>query len=249
VFEKGQRVRVRAAGVPDFATVRFALPGDRPGSWDLILVDDDRRHEVNLAPGDTETVRALLSDGRADSARVLAGMWTRWMDAADANPDVADDIYFVPALKGPKTALAAQHVMYNWIVPSHARNVDAAKEFLLHYTGNWPLVTYHSKLYDLPAFPKLVPQLNGWLDKDPFGAKPENKLAVLKNAIDWSTNIGHPGPANTAIGEVFATFVIPNMFAKAARGELSPQQAVADAERQIKPIFDKWRRRGLVGGA
>jgi ABC-type glycerol-3-phosphate transport system substrate-binding protein len=172
-----------------------------------------------------------------------------WRTAQEANPEVADDIYFTPALKGPKAALAAQHVMYNWIVPSHARNVDAAKEFLLHYTANWASATYHSKLYDLPAFPKLVPQLNNWLDNDPFGAKPANKLAVLKNAIDWSTNIGYPGPANTAEGEVFATFVIPNMFAKAARGELSPEQAVADAERQIKPIFDKWRRRGLVGGA
>jgi ABC-type glycerol-3-phosphate transport system substrate-binding protein len=171
-----------------------------------------------------------------------------WRTAQEVNPEVADDIYFTRALKGPKAALAAQHVMYNWIVPSHARNVDAAKEFLLHYTANWPSATYHSKLYDLPAFPRLVPQLNGWLDRDPFGAKPENKLGVLKNAIEWSTNIGHPGPANTAIGEVFATFVIPNMFAKAARGELSPEQAVADAERQIKPVFDKWRQRGLVGG-
>ena len=34
-------------------------------------------------------------------------------------------------------ALAAQHVMYNWIVPEHANNVDAAKEFLLHYTENY----------------------------------------------------------------------------------------------------------------
>ncbi|MFI7063971.1 ABC transporter substrate-binding protein [Kribbella sp. NPDC050124] len=171
-----------------------------------------------------------------------------WRTAQEANPEVADDIYFTPALKGPKVGLAAQHVMYNWIVPSHARNVDAAKEFLLHYTANWPSATYHSKLYDLPAFPKLVPQLNSWLDNDPFGAKPANKLSVLKNAIDWSTNIGYPGPANTAEGEVFATFVIPNMFAKAARGELSPDQAVAEAERQITPIFDKWRQRGLVGG-
>jgi ABC-type glycerol-3-phosphate transport system substrate-binding protein len=171
-----------------------------------------------------------------------------WRTAQEANPEVADDIYFTPALKGTKTAFAAQHVMYNWIVPSHAGNVDAAKEFLLHYTANWASATYHSKLYDLPAFPKLVPQLNSWLDNDPFGAKPANKLSVLKNAIEWSTNIGYPGPANTAEGEVFATFVIPNMFAKAARGELSPEQAVADAERQIKPIFDKWRKRGLVGG-
>jgi ABC-type glycerol-3-phosphate transport system substrate-binding protein len=171
-----------------------------------------------------------------------------WRTAQEASPDVADDVFFVPALRGPAAALAAQHVMYNWIVPSHARNVDAAKEFLLHYTANFALATYHSKLYDFPAFPDLVPQLNGWLDNDPFGAKPADKLSVLKDAIDWSTNIGHPGPSNTAVGEVFATFVIPNMYAKAARGELSPQMAVADAERQIKPIFDKWRRRGLVGG-
>ncbi|MEN8650591.1 helicase-related protein [Streptomyces sp. 21So2-11] len=87
-FERGQRVRVRAAGVPEFATIRFALPGDEPGSWDLILVDDqDRRHEVNLSVGDTQTVRPLVSDGRADSARVLAAMWTQWMHAAATNAE------------------------------------------------------------------------------------------------------------------------------------------------------------------
>jgi multiple sugar transport system substrate-binding protein len=171
-----------------------------------------------------------------------------WRTAQADNPDVADDVYFVHALKGPKAAIHAQHVMYNWIVPSHARNVDAAKEFLLHYTANSASVTYQSKLYDLPAFPKLVPQLNGWLDKDPFGAKPADKLAVLKNAHEWSVNVSHPGPENAAMGEVFSTFVIPNMYAKAARGQMSPVEAVEDAERQIKPIFEKWRRRGLVGG-
>jgi superfamily II DNA or RNA helicase len=88
VFERGQRVRVRAAGVPEFATIRFALPGDDPDSWDLILVDDqDRRHEVNLAAGDTLTVRPLRSDGQAESARVLAAMWTQWMHAAAVNAE------------------------------------------------------------------------------------------------------------------------------------------------------------------
>jgi ABC-type glycerol-3-phosphate transport system substrate-binding protein len=172
-----------------------------------------------------------------------------WRTAQGANPKVADDISFVPALRGPKDARAAQHVMYNWIVPKHARNVDAAKEFLLHYTANFAAATYASKLYDFPAWSKLVPQLEGWLAKDPFGAKPENKLAFLKDATKWSTNIGHPGPSNTAIGEVFGTFVIPTMFARAARGEANPKQAVAQAEAQIKPIFEKWRSRGLVGGA
>ena len=171
-----------------------------------------------------------------------------WRTAQAENPAVADDIFFLKALKGPGTALVAQHVMYNWIVPSFAKNVDAAKEFLLHYTANLPSVTYHSKLYDFPAFPDLVPELDGWLSKDPFGANPPDKLAVLKDSLDWCTNIGHPGPASPAIGEILYTFVIPNMYAKAAREELSPKQAVAEAEKQINAIFQNWRSRGLVAG-
>jgi hypothetical protein len=89
-FERGERVRVDYPGVPEFATIRFALPGDVPGSWDLILVDDqDRRHEVNLHAGDTQTVRPLVSDGQGDSARVLAAMWTQWMDAAATNAETS----------------------------------------------------------------------------------------------------------------------------------------------------------------
>lgn len=171
-----------------------------------------------------------------------------WRTAQEAAPDVADDVFFVPALRGPEAALAAQHVLYNWIVPNHATGVDAAQEFLLHYTANFASATYNSKLYDFCAWPKLNPDLETWLKKDPFGAKPADKLAFLSDAIPWSANIGHPGPASTAIGEVFNTFVIPNMFARAVRGEASPQQSVTEAAGQVTAIFDKWRSRGLVGG-
>jgi len=171
-----------------------------------------------------------------------------WRTAQESNPEVADDTFFVPALRGPKAALAAQHVLYNWIVPEHATGADAAKEFLLHYTANFASATYHSKLYDFCAWSDLTPDIGDWLSDDPFGAKPADKLAFLSDAVPWSANIGHPGPASTAIGEVFNTFVIPNMFARAVRGEASPEQAVADAERQVSSIFDKWRAAGLVGG-
>jgi hypothetical protein len=59
--------------------------------------------------------------------------------------------------------------------------------------------------------------------------------------------VGHPGPANPAIGEVFATFVLPNMMANVARGA-DPKTALAEAEALIKTIFEKWRKKGLVGG-
>jgi len=170
-----------------------------------------------------------------------------WRTAQGTNPAVANDVFFVPPLRGPAAAIAAQHVLYNWIVPKHARNADAAKEFLLHYTANFASATYNSKLYDFSAWSKLTPNLTTWLGADPFKSNPADKLKFLSDATTWSTNIGYPGPANTAEGEVFNTFIIPNMFARAARGEASAKQAVTDAEAQIKPIFDKWRKQGLVG--
>ena len=168
--------------------------------------------------------------------------------AQDEGLDVADDIFFSPALQGPAEDLVASHVMYNWIIPdSEGVNVAAAQEFLLHYTENLTPVAWHSKLYDFPAFPERVPDLEGWLDNDPFGSVPANKLSVLKNSLDWSTNIGHPGPANPAVGQIFGESIIPVMFAEAAQGNKTPQEAVADAESQINDIFDDWRGRGLVG--
>jgi multiple sugar transport system substrate-binding protein len=171
-----------------------------------------------------------------------------WRTAQGSNPAVADDTYFVPALKGPAKQVAAQHVLYNWIVPTHAKNPDAAKEFLLHYTANFAAATYASKLYDFCAFAGRTPDLEGWLASDPFGSKPADKLKFLKDATQWSTNIGYPGPANTAEGEVFNTFVIPNMFARVARGQQSAKDSVAAAEAQINAVFTKWRQKGLVGG-
>lgn len=171
--------------------------------------------------------------------------------AQEQNPVVADDIFFVPALEGPETALAAQHVLYNWIVPNHAANPDAAQEFLLHYTANYAQACYNSKLYDFPAFIERVPNLDAWIEEDPFGSNPPDKLGFMTfdQVVEWTTNIGHPGPTSPAIGEVFGTNIIPNMLAKAARGELDPDAAVADAEGQIKRIFDRWRSQGLVGGS
>jgi len=166
----------------------------------------------------------------------------------EANPEVAADTFFSPALSGPAAQLVASHVMYNWIVPTHAQNVDAANEFLLHYTLNYESACWHSQLYDFPAFAERVPNLGSWVADDPFGSQPADKLAVLSDALDWSTNVGHPGPANPAVGQVFGESVIPVMFAEAARGDKPPEQAVADAEAKINAIFDDWRGRGLVGG-
>lgn len=172
-----------------------------------------------------------------------------YRSAQKANPEVAADIAFLPPLKGPGgVGLASAHAIPIYVIPKHAANPDAAKEFILHLLANYSDATNNSELYTLPAFEGTATESPDWLQDDPYGSRPADKLALLKDAQSWSTNVGHPGPTSAAIGEVFSTFVLPQMMAKAARGQLTAQQAVEEAEVQVKAIFKKWRDNGLVGG-
>ncbi|PJF39180.1 MAG: hypothetical protein CUN55_15090 [Phototrophicales bacterium] len=165
-------------------------------------------------------------------------------------PDVAADVSFTPALTGPDgLGFASAHVIPIYFIPKHAKNVDAAKEFILHLTANYNDAVLQSEMYNFPAFNSTAPDLfaeGGWLDEDPYESRPPDKLASLREAVNWSTNVGHPGNANPAIGEVFETFIIPNMFAQVAQGNKSPEEAVSEAEEQIIEIFDRWREAGLI---
>jgi len=176
---------------------------------------------------------------------------------------IASDISFVPALKGPARALAATHVMGVWVIWRFGRAPDLAKEFLLHLLDNARESTLGSELYNFPSYMGAAAEKNTpvaqkpaeglrWTQtqvrNDKFGSLPPDKLKVLADSLKWSANIGWPGVANPAEGEIFDTFVITDMFAKAATGQSTPKQAIEEANRRVKEIYNKWRRAGLVGG-
>jgi multiple sugar transport system substrate-binding protein len=204
----------------------------------------------------------------AGRASYILNSISAYRSAQKQVPEIAKDVYFTPPLKGPRgTRWASEHVIYNYIVPKYSRNVDTAKQFLLALVANYDQAMYHSELYNSPAFfdapipagdrgypavkgaKKLRDLHNAWFEDDPFALPGEEKgkLAVLKDAEKWSTNVGHPGPASPAVGEIFSTFVLSNMMANAARG-MKPELAVEQAELLVKTVFAKWRQRGLVGG-
>lgn len=204
----------------------------------------------------------------AGRAAYILNSVSAYRSAQKEVPEIAKDVYFTPALKGPRGAnWSCEHVIYNYIIPKYSKNVDMAKKFLLALVENYDQAMYSSELYNSPAFfdapipsgdrgypavkgaKKLRDLHNSWFDDDPFALPGEakGKLSVLKDAEKWSTNVGHPGPANPAEGEVFATFILPNMMANAARG-MKAEEAVAQAELLVKSIFAKWRKKGLVGG-
>jgi len=66
--------------------VRFALPGDEPDSWDLILVDDDRRHEERAAIYDVSANAGWVTGGTARWACDLPVLYA----IRDSNPETAE---------------------------------------------------------------------------------------------------------------------------------------------------------------
>jgi multiple sugar transport system substrate-binding protein len=144
------------------------------------------------------------------------------------------------ALKGPVRRIAAEHVMNCYTIWQFAENKDGAQQFLIDYMDHFHEGFEAGQFYNFPCFPSLVPDLKKEISNDPR-ANPSDKYKVLGNVLDWATNVGYPGYATAAIDEAFKTWVIPTMFAKVARGDESPEDAVKTAETEYKRIFARWK--------
>ena len=187
----------------------------------------------------------------AGKASYILNSISAYRTAQKDQPEVGADIFFRTPLLGPageEWALAHGHAVFIDMIPNYAEYPDTAKEFLMHLVANYAQATEQSELYNFPAWPSTVPQLSDWLANDPYGSVPPDKLNVISTANDWTTNLGHPGPANAAMGEIFNLPILPNMMARAAQDQQTAEESVAEAEKEIVAIFDKWRAEGLIGG-
>jgi multiple sugar transport system substrate-binding protein len=164
--------------------------------------------------------------------------------------EAAADIGFVQALSGPAGAFASSHVWQIYVIPQYVEGaeLEAAKQFILDHTATYSDAVYNSELYNFPCYASTVPELAGWLQEDPFGSAPADKLKVLETVNDWSVYIGYPGTANPAVMQVFGENTVVNMVASVALGEKTVEEAVADAHARAEAIFEEWRAKGLVGG-
>jgi multiple sugar transport system substrate-binding protein len=127
-----------------------------------------------------------------------------------------------------------------YVIWEFAENKEGAKKFLADLIDSFSNAFNASEFYNFPCFPSTVPDIGKRLGNDPK-AVPPDKYKVLSNVLNWATNVGYPGYATAAIDEAFNTFVLPTMFAKAARDEMTPEAAVKAADTELRRIFDKWK--------
>jgi multiple sugar transport system substrate-binding protein len=188
----------------------------------------------------------VLSWDDAGNNRFLAsgkGCWihnpiSAYRTIQKSNPELADKIFAWKTPAGPVRRLVAGSPN-SYAIWKFARNQDAAMAFLRYYAENWVEGFKASTGYNMPIFPNVVPRPMPILSNDPT-SHPPDKFVVLQDCNEWQAVYGWPGPAGPAADEVANAYVIPDMMAAAATDRMTPEEAVAWADKQIRGIYKKW---------
>lgn len=155
------------------------------------------------------------------------------------NPDVARKTGLAPPAAGPVARLASQHLLHAYVVWRFAANPDLAKRFLVDLVAASDDAFRTSLFYNFPAYPRAVADLRAKLAAD---KQSPHAYSMLAEAERWSACPGYPGHLTAAIEEVVNSSIVPHMFARAARGEQTPETSVRQAEAEMKRIFARWAR-------
>ena len=192
---------------------------------------------------ESETPEVFTWDESSNNRAMLSGKISYTMNAISItraaekdNPEMSRKIMLSPALRGPVRKLSPANVANYYVVWEFAENKEAAKQFLVDLIDNFGEAFKASEFYNFPCFPGTVPDLQKQLAAD-TKANPQDKYKVLDDVLDWTTNIGFPGYSTPALSESINTFVLNTMFAKVARGDATPEEAVRLTETEYKRIF------------
>lgn len=201
---------------------------------------------------DAMTPEVMAWDASSNNRAMLAGKISLCLNAIsitregeNKNIPGTENIWLSQALQGPVRRIGMEHVMDCYVIWKFAENIAGAKKFLVDYIDNFRQGFLGSEFYNFPCFSSTVPDLQKLIVDDPK-ATPHDKYKVLGTLMGQATNVGYPGYANAAIDEIFNTWVLNSMFAKAAAGTMTAEDSVAQADAACKRIFAKWREKGMV---
>jgi multiple sugar transport system substrate-binding protein len=198
------------------------------------------------------TPEVLAWDASSNNRQMLAGRSSLVLNAISVtrtgeNQKMAihEKIGLAKAAKGPVRRMGLEHVMDCYAIWKFSENIAGAQKFLIDYIDNFKQAFMASEFYNFPCFAGTVPDLKQIIAKDPK-AVPPDKYAVLEDVLDWATNVGYPGYSTAAIADTFNTWVLNTMFAQAASGAETPEDALKRAETSMKTIWTKWKERGMI---
>jgi ABC-type glycerol-3-phosphate transport system substrate-binding protein len=147
----------------------------------------------------------------------------RAIEAQD--PDLAKKIGVDNPLKGTKDQICSmQFLVYG--IWSFAKNIDAARQFLIDYSDDWRNQMTASNGYNNPF-------LKGHLAKPMPGLGADPKLSHLQDVTSFVQPVGYPGPSSPAAYDALNGHIVTDMFTAFATGKKSADDVIADAKRRL----------------
>lgn len=207
-------------------TVLFAFGGSVQDEHSNVILDSKQTLEavklVKALYENAMTAEVLAWDASSNNRAMLAGKISLCLNAISVTREgenkhipVTPSIQLTQALAGPGRRMGMEHVMDCYVIWKFAKNIGGAKQFLVDYIDSFREGFLASQFYNFPSFPSTVPDLEKLISNDPK-AQPNDKYKILGTLMNQATNVGYPGYANAATDEIFNTWVLNTMFAKAA---------------------------------
>jgi multiple sugar transport system substrate-binding protein len=198
------------------------------------------------------TPEVLAWDASSNNRQMLAGRSSLVLNAISVTRTgennkmaIHEKIGLAKAAKGPVRRIGLEHVMDCYVIWKFSENIAGAQKFLVDYIDNFKQAFMASEFYNFPCFASTVPDLKHLIAHD-AKAVPPDKYTVLDDVLDWATNVGYPGYSTAAIADTYNTWVLNTMFAQAATGAETPEDALKRAESAMKAIWAKWKERNMI---
>ena len=194
----------------------------------------------------------LAWDPASNNRFMLAGDGSLTLDtisiaraSESMGPPISKDLWLGEPPAGPNARLAPSFGFMTYVVWRFAENIDGASKFLVDYVASSRQGLLASGFQNMAAFPETVPDLPEIVAND-VGANRPGKYSILSGVAGWTTNVGYPGYTSPAISEIYNKGIISTMCAQAATGELTPEEALDQADKEVRQIFQKWKASGKV---
>ena len=145
-------------------------------------------------------------------------------------PDIAADMNHAKWPVGPVGKPTEFHIAYPMMIFKYSKYPNAAKGFIEYL--------FQPAQYDMwlqAAVAYLTPPLEKYEANSVFTDDP--KLTVFRDAARDTLTAGYEGSVGEKAASALAEFIVLDMFANAATGNMSVDDAIAQAERQAKRIY------------
>lgn len=148
------------------------------------------------------------------------------------NAELAKKINVENPLKGTKDQICSmQFTVYG--IWNFSKNVDAARQFLIDYSDDWPGQMTASKGYNNPF-------LKGHAAKPMPILGADTKLTHLQDIANFIQPVGYPGPSSQAAYDALNTHTVTDMFSAYCTGTKTADAAIADAKKRLEASLTKF---------